>query len=129
MAAWVAGCSAPPPAETRPGTLLLGTAHVTVNDTDTGITDQVTCTVVGPVTTIVTGNGQSGMTALVSTTAQSVRIRNLGGFTGDYTAGFGRAPTVTRTGRSYTISGTADGFFTSQPAIRTSGTFIIDVAC
>lgn len=131
--ACVAGCSSPPPAETRPGTLLIGTARVTVNDTDTGYTDQVTCTVSGPLTTITTGTAAAGLTALVSNdgtlTAESVSIRNLGGFTGNYRAGLGSQATVTRTGRSYAISGTADGFTTSAPAIQTSGTFTVDVAC
>jgi lipoprotein LpqH len=129
----VAGCSSQPPPETRPGTLILGTARVTVNGTAADVTDQVTCTVAGHVTTIVTGTGQSGVTALVSDdgrlVAQSVRIRNLGGFTGDYRAGFGDPAEVTVTGRSFAISGSADGFFVSQPAIQTSGSFTIDVAC
>lgn len=130
---WVAGCSAQPPTEIRPGTLVLGTARVTVNGSDTGLTDQVACTVLGATTTIATGTPASGLTAVVSDdgtlTTQSVSIRNLGGFTGTYTAAPGRQATVIRTGRSYSIAGTADGFTTSAPAIQTSGTFAIDVAC
>lgn len=131
--ACVAGCSSQPPVETRPGTLLIGTARVTIDDVDTVYTDQVACTVAGPLTTITTGTAASGLTALVSNdgtlNAQSVSIRNLGGFTGNYHGGLGNEAQVTVTGRSYTISGHADGFTTSAPAIQTSGTFTIDVAC
>ncbi len=131
--ACAAGCSTETHVARRPGTLVSGTAAVTVNDVDAGLTDQVACTVAGPLTTITTGTGQSGVTALIyddgTPRAQSVRIRNLGGFTGDYRANSGTPATVTTTGRSYAISGSADGFLTSQPAIQTSGSFTIDVAC
>lgn len=130
--AMLSGCASQPAAETRPGSLLLGTAQITVNGTDLGLTDAVVCTVSGSLTTITTGTGQSGVTALVSggdsPVAQSVNIRNLGGFTGNYHRPDGGA-TVTMTGRSYSITGTADGFTVSQPAIQTSGTFAIEVAC
>ena len=129
----VAGCSAPPTAPPQPGTLVVGTAQVTVNDADAGSTDAVQCSVAGPMTTITTGDDQSGVTALVSNaaelTAESVTIRNLGGFTGSYNAGLGGEAKVTQTGRTYDITGTADGFQTDQPSFRASGTFTIRVAC
>src|SRR6478752_8458372 len=50
----VAGCSAPPTAPPQPGTLVVGTAQVTVNDADAGSTDAVQCSVAGPMTTITT---------------------------------------------------------------------------
>ena len=128
----VAGCS-PPPVDVRPATLVIGTAQIRVNGTDLDLTDQVTCTVAGPVTTITTGTTAAGLTAKVSNdgtlTAESVNIRNLGGFTGRYTAGGGDQARVDLTGRSYAITGRADGFTTSAPAIQTSGTFTIEVAC
>ena len=129
----VAGCSSPPPAAPLPGTLVVGTAQVTVNDADAGTTDAVQCSVAGPLTTITTGDDQSGVTALVSNadglTAESVSIRNLGGFTGSYNAGLGDEAQVTQKGRTYDISGTADGFQLDKPSFRTSGTFAIKVAC
>jgi lipoprotein LpqH len=129
----VAGCSSPPPAKPQPGTLVIGTAAVTVNDANAGSTDAVTCSAAGPLTTITTGDGESGVTALVSNkdelTAESVSIRNLGGFTGSYNAGLGGEATVTMTGRTYDITGTADGFATDNPSFRTNGTFAIKVAC
>ena len=129
----VAGCSSPPPAKPQPGTLVVGTAAVTVNDADAGSTDAVACTAAGPLTTITTGDAESGVTALVSNegelTAETVSIRNLGGFTGSYNAGLGGKATVTMTGRTYDITGTADGFATDKPSFRTNGTFAIKVAC
>lgn len=129
----VAGCSSPPAPAPRAGGLLVGTAQVTVNDADAGLTDQVACSVAGPLTTITTGTGDSGITALVSTedepTAQAVTIHNLGGFTGSYHADLGGKADVTVTGRSFSITGTADGFAVSQPSFRTSGDFAINVAC
>jgi hypothetical protein len=130
----VAGCSSsPPPEQQKPGTLVVGTAEVTVNDAKAGSTDAVACTAAGPLTTITTGNAESGSTATVSNkdalTVQSVSIHNLGGFTGSYNAGLGGEATVTMTGRTYSIEGTADGFATDQPSFRTNGSFLIKVAC
>ncbi|MDT5104986.1 MAG: ipoprotein LpqH [Mycobacterium sp.] len=129
----VAGCSSPPPAKPQPGTLVIGTAAVTVNDANAGSTDAVACSAAGPLTTITTGDGESGVAALVSNkgelTAESVSIHNLGGFTGSYNAGLGGEATVTMTGRTYDITGTADGFATDNPSFRTNGTFAIKVAC
>ncbi|MDT5066831.1 MAG: ipoprotein LpqH [Mycobacterium sp.] len=129
----VAGCSSPPPATSQPGTLVIGTAAVTVNDVDAGSTDAVACSAAGPLTTITTGDAKSGVTALVSNkgelTAESVTIRNLGGFTGSYNAGLGGKANVTMTGRTYAITGTAEGFATDKPSFRANGTFAIKVAC
>jgi hypothetical protein len=129
----VAGCSSPPPAKPEPGALVVGTAAVTVNDVDAGTTDAVACSAAGPLTTITTGDTKSGVTALVSNkdalTAETVSIRNLGGFTGSYNAGLGGEATVTMTGRTYAISGRAQGFATDNPSFRADGTFAIKVAC
>jgi ipoprotein LpqH len=129
----VAGCSSPPPAKPQPGTLVVGTAQVTVNDADAGTTHAVQCSAAGSLTTITTGDDQSGVTALVSNedglTAESVSIRNVGGFTGSYNAGLGGEANVTMTGRTYAIAGTADGFATDNPSFRANGTFAIKAAC
>lgn len=129
----LAGCSSPAVPEPEPGTLVIGTAEVSVNDTAEVTTDAVQCSTAGPLTTITTGDPQSGVSALVSNadalTAQSVTIRNLGGFTGSFEAELQGEATVTQTGRTYDIRGTADGFDTERPSFRTSGTFTIKVAC
>ena len=130
----MAGCSSsPPPEKPQPGTLLAGTAQITVNGIDTGTTEAVQCKAAGTLTTITTGDDASGVTAMVSNksglVAESVSINNLGGFTGSYNAGLGGAAKVTMTGSTYDINGTADGFDTDQPSFRTGGTFAIKVSC
>jgi hypothetical protein len=130
----LAGCSSgPPDYQPPPGTLAAGTAHVTVNGEDAGSTDAVQCDATGPLTTITTGDPASGVTAMISNqedlVAESVSIRDLGGFTGSYNAGLGGEAKVTMTDRTYDISGTADGFKTDDPSFRVSGTFAIKVSC
>jgi ipoprotein LpqH len=130
----VAGCSSgPPDYRPAPGTLVAGTAQVTVNGQNIGTTEAVQCTPAGSLTTISTGDQTSGITTLVSNkdelTTEAVSINNVGGFTGSYNAGLGGTAKVTMTGRTYDISGTADGFNTDNPSFRTSGTFAIKVAC
>jgi ipoprotein LpqH len=130
----VGGCSSQPPEyQPSPGDLVAGTAQVTVNGQDTGTTDAVQCSSTGSLTIIETGDQTSGVTAMVSNEdeliAESVAINNLGGFTGSYNAGLGGTAKVTMTGRTYDISGTADGFDTANPSFRAPGTFAIKVSC
>lgn len=130
----LAGCSSGPPEfQPGPGMLVAGTAQVTVNGEDAGTTDAVQCASTGTLTTITTGDDASGVTAMISNkdqlTAESVAIRDLGGFTGSYNAGFGDTAKVTMTGRTYDISGTADGFETDNPSFRKPGTFSLKVSC
>ena len=130
----VGGCSSEPPDyQPAPGTLVVGTAQLTVNGQNTGTTEAVQCTPAGSLTTITTGDQASGVSALISKkdelTAEAVAINNVGGFTGSYNAGLGGTAKVTMAGRTYDITGTADGFDTANPSFRTSGTFAIKVAC
>lgn len=129
----LAGCSSPPDEQPQPGALVIGSAQLTVNDADAGATTAVQCTTAGPFTTITTGDDESGVSALVSNAdglaAKSVTIRNVGGFTGSYEADLQGEAKVTRTGRTYDITGSADGFDTDKPSFRASGTFAIKVAC
>ncbi|MGV0603488.1 lipoprotein LpqH [Mycolicibacterium sp. XJ1904] len=135
-----AACSSSPADYTPPkGELVAGTAQVTVNGNDEGTTDAVQCDTTGYLTTITTGDERSGVTAMVSNqealTVESVRINNIGGFTGSYTAGVGATSDpadiaeVSMTGRTYDISGEADGFNTDNPSFRANGTFSIQVSC
>lgn len=129
----LAGCSSPPPQERQPGTLVIGSAQVTVNDADAGTTTAVQCTIAGPLTTITTGDDESGVSALVSNenglVAKSVTIRNLGGFTGSYESDLQGEASVTQTGRTFDITGSADGFNAERPSFRAAGTFTVKVAC
>jgi hypothetical protein len=116
---------------------MAGTAQVTVNGQDAGSTDSVQCSEAGSLMTITTGSADdpdaSGISALVASeeelVVKEVGIRDLGGFTGSFNAGLGGEATVTMTGRTYAINGTADGFKTDNPSFRSSGTFEIKVAC
>lgn len=130
----IAGCSSEPPEyQPPPGTLVAGTAQVTINGQDTGTTEAVQCSSTGSLTTIDTGDQASGITAMVSNkdelTAESVSINNVGGFTGSYNAGLGGTAKVVMTDRTYDITGTADGFDTANPSFRAAGTFAIKVSC
>jgi lipoprotein LpqH len=130
----VAGCSSGPPEyKPAPGTLVAGTAQVTVNGQNVGTTEAVQCTPAGSLTTITTGDQASGVSALISNkdelTTEAVGINNVGGFTGSYNRGLGGNAKVTMAGRTYDITGTADGFDTANPSFRTAGTFTIKVAC
>lgn len=134
LVATATGCSSgPPDYEPAPGTLVAGTAQISVNGLEPQTTDSVQCDSTGPLTTITTGDDTSGMTAMISNrdelVAESVQIRDLGGFTGSYNQGLGNDAEVTMTGRTYDITGTADGFDTAKPSFRVSGTFAIKVAC
>lgn len=106
---------------------------MTVNGQNTGTVEAVQCSPAGSLTTITTGDQASGVSALISNkdqlTTEAVSINNLGGFTGSYNAGLGGTAKVTMNGRTYDITGTADGFDTANPSFRTSGTFAIKVAC
>ncbi len=110
-----------------------GTAQVTVNGQNLGTTEAVHCTPAGSLTTITTGDQASGISALISNKdeliAAAVGINNVSGFTGSYNAGLGGTAKFTMTGRTYDITGTADGFDMANPSFRTSGTFAIKVAC
>ena len=130
----IAGCSSEQPEyKPPPGALVAGTAQVTINGQNTGTTDAVQCSSTGSLTTIDTGDQEAGVTAMVSNsdglTAESVAVTNLGGFTGSYNNGLGGTAKVTMVGRTYDITGTADGFDTAKPSFRVSGTFAIKVSC
>ena len=133
VAAGATACSSSPSASPAPGALPSGTARVTINARDLPATTAVKCAPIGSLTTITTGDTAAGVTALVSNetglTAKSVTITDVGGFTGSYMNGLGGKADVSMAGRTYIIRGTADGFDTDNPSVRTTGTFAIHVAC
>jgi ipoprotein LpqH len=132
-AASAAGCSSPPQQQRQPGALASGTAEVTVNGQSLGKVESVDCTQAGDLVTITTGDQNSGTTTVVSNgdkqTVRDISIRDLGGFTGSYTQALAGDASVSMTGKTYAISGTADGFKTDNPSFRTNSTFSIKVAC
>lgn len=134
-AAACAACSSEPTAAPVPeGGLAAGTAHITVDGRDGGTTHQVQCVSRGFSTDITTGDDDSGVSALVSAgdalNAQSVSIRNIAGFTGNYNAGLGEPDAeVSMVGPTFVISGTATGFRTDAASFTTDGKFTLRVAC
>ena len=141
MAACSSGSAPAPP--TPEGSLVAGTAQITVNDDDLGgsaVSGEsrvefraVKCTPAGEYLTISTGTDQQGSTVVVSNAdglvAKSVTIHDLGNFTGSFNEGLGGKAEVSLNGATYTISGTAEGFNTDKPSFRSSGTFTIKAAC
>jgi len=134
----LAGCSSQPPEyQPPPGALVAGTAQVTINGQDAGTTESVQCDPAGSLMMMRTGDPDDpqapGISAMVASgdelVVHEVGIRDLGGFTGSYNDGLGGEATVTMTGRTYDIAGTADGFDTGNPSFRTTGTFQIKIAC
>jgi len=128
----VAGCSSPAPASPPPGTVPAGTAKVDVNGADVGTTGSVSCTNIGSLTTIKTGDDKAGTVSSVDNshglTVQSAEITNLGGFTGSYWAELGPTAKVQVTGRTFLMTGSATGFNGDNP-IRSTEPFSIRVSC
>jgi ipoprotein LpqH len=134
VGAGLVGCSSESSPEAQPpGTVPRGTATISIDGRDAGTYRRVSCETIGTVTTVTTGDAQSGSTAVISTDpdllVQSISIRNLGGFTGSYGNGLGEPAPVSVAGRTYQIAGTADGFATDSPSFRKSGSFSIQASC
>ena len=130
----LSGCSSDaPPQPPQPGTVSAGTANTSIDGSEASTHDDVSCESHGTVTTVKTGNEDAGFTAVVSSDpgllVESVSILNLSGFTGSYNNGLGDPAQVTMTGRTYQLSGVADGFDTNSPSFRKSGKFSIQVSC
>jgi ipoprotein LpqH len=108
------------------------TATVTVNGNDTRM-HNVKCSQVEWYRTIDVGGDLAGVKAVVDEhahplTAISVRIKNVGGFTGLYSQGGNGDANMSFSGDRYTISGTANGYKTdtNEPA---SAAFQISANC
>lgn len=84
--------------------------------------------------TIYIGDDNSGAKVVVDEaapplTAKSVRIQDLGGFTGMYSQGDGGDANTSFGGDLFRISGTANGFNTDKPSEPAAATFRITAAC
>jgi Mycobacterium 19 kDa lipoprotein antigen len=114
-------------------TQLSSTASVTVNGNDAKI-NVVKCTQVHWYRTINIGGDYAGATVMIDENTQpitttSVRIQNLGGFTGMYSPGGDGNADMSLSNDKFTITGTANGFKTDKPGEPASATFKIVVAC
>jgi hypothetical protein len=114
-------------------TPISSTASVTVNGNDARI-HVVKCSQMEWYRTINIGGDLAGITVTIDERAQpltttSVRIRNVGGFTGTYSLGGNGDASMSFSGDKYTISGTANGYKTDKPNEPASATFKISATC
>lgn len=125
--AMLGACTARPPSQ------LSSTASVTVNGNDTKF-NVVKCNQRDWTRTIDIGGDFAGAKVIVDeradpVTAESVRIRNLGGFTGMYSRGGEGDAGMSLSGDRFTITGTAHGYKADKPNEPTTATFKIVIAC
>jgi hypothetical protein len=117
----------------RPHTQISSTASVTINGNDAKI-HVVRCSQLEWYRTIDIGGDFAGATVVIDQraeplTAQSVRIQNLGGFTGMYSQRDGGNADMSLSGDKFTITGTANGFKTDKPGEPATATFKITATC
>lgn len=132
LVAGAAACSSPT-ASSPPSEIPAGTARVTINDRVLPAVHDVECVPISSLTTITAGDAGVGVTAQVSNAAgleaKTISINDMGGFTGRYLEGVEGKADVRMAGRTYIFRGTADGFDTENPSVRTTSRFAIRVAC
>lgn len=127
VAALVGACDAQPPTE------LSSTASVTVDGKKTNVA-VVKCTQVQWYRKIHIGGDFAGATVFVDgrgakPVAESVRIQNMGGFTGMYSQGGQGDANTSVSGNSFTIIGTAHGYKFDKPNDPVTASFKITVSC
>jgi lipoprotein LpqH len=126
-------CSSPAAAPPRAGTIPAGTADVTIDGRKLATSQAVGCTFIQSFITVTTGDGTTGTTTVVDNAdglaAKSVDIRDLGGFTGSYWQNLGGEATVAMTGRTFTITGSAEGFDSENASARIARPFSITASC
>jgi hypothetical protein len=117
----------------QPPTQLSSTASVTVNGIDKNF-HVVKCSQREWTRTIDIGSDFAGAKLVIEehaepATAESVRIQNLGGFTGMYSRGGGGDASMSMTGDKFTITGTANGHKTDKSGDPATAAFKIVVTC
>src|SRR5262249_37680706 len=98
---------------------IASTASVTVNGNNAKL-DVAKCSQLEWYRTIAIGGDFAGVTVVIDERAQqltatSVRIQNVGGFTGMYSKDDGGDADMSFSGDKFTITGTANGFRTDKP--------------
>ena len=117
----------------RPHTQISSTATVTVNGNDAKL-NVVKCSQLEWYRTSDIGCDCAGARVVIDERAQplsttSVRIQNLGGFTGMYSKDDGGSADMSLSGDKFTITGTANGFKTDKPSEPATATFKIIATC
>jgi lipoprotein LpqH len=121
----IVGCSSTPQELTTPS------ARVVINGN--GDNYQVTCMQYGPQWMIETLDKEPGFTAAIDTgdqvTAESVDIRNVGGFTGTFWEDNIGSAQAKVSGGKFSISGEGEGSFADRPNHKVTATFDITANC
>lgn len=117
----------------RPPTQLSSTASVTVNGHDANF-HVVQCSQREWTRTIDIGGNFAGAKVVIDegaqpASAESVHIRNLGGFTGMYSRGGDGSADMSMTGDKFIITGTANGSKADKPTEPMSADFKIIATC
>jgi ipoprotein LpqH len=117
----------------RPPTQISSSALVTVNGNDANF-HVVKCGQRDWTRTIDIGGNFAGANLIIDegaqpASAESVRIQNLGGFTGMYSRGDDGSADMSMTGDKFTISGTASGHKADNLGEPQTATFKIVVTC
>ncbi|GFG66804.1 hypothetical protein MKUB_42940 [Mycobacterium kubicae] len=125
----LAACGGGAPSQAQ----IASTASVIVNQAESR-TSQVKCSQLEWVRTIDIGTKFAGATVIVDQQAQapntrSVRIRNVGGFTGMFSQGDGTDAKTQFSNDTFTITGTAHGSNSEKPNEPMTATFKINVKC
>jgi ipoprotein LpqH len=112
---------------------IASTASVSINGTDVK-TPVVRCFQQEWFRTIEIGDNVSGATIRLdartdSIIAESVRIQNLGGFTGMYAQHDGGKADIGISGGAFTIKGSAEGYKTDKPGEPATADFKITARC
>jgi lipoprotein LpqH len=111
-----------------------GQVQVIIGGKDAGPSGSADCWTGSGQTTIAIGDGTQGATAVVTDQAapavKSVGIANLGGVSLGYVEGQpGSSPNATRSGNSYTITGSGTGTDTADPSKLVNTTYEISAIC
>jgi ipoprotein LpqH len=125
--ALLGACASPPP------TQLASTASVAINGNDRNF-HVVKCGQREWTRTVDIGSESAGAKVVIDVNAQpaiaqSVRIQNLGGFSGMYSRGGDGNADTSLTGDKFVISGTANGYNADKPSEPATATFKIVVTC
>ncbi|WAJ44490.1 lipoprotein LpqH [Mycobacterium sp. Aquia_216] len=125
--ALLAACTARPPAQ------ISSTASVNVDGSDASF-HVVKCGQSQWTRTIDIGGSFAGAKVVIDqgaqpASAESVQIRNLGGFTGMYSRGGSGDADMSMSGDKFTVTGTASGYKTDKPGEPATAQFKIVVTC
>jgi ipoprotein LpqH len=112
---------------------LASTGSVTVNGNNVKM-HSVRCSQLEWFRTIEIGGEVAGATVTIDQNvtpivATSVRIQNLGGFTGMYSQHDGGSANATLSGDTFTVSGTAEGYKTDKAGEPATADFKITASC